>query len=1402
MMLIAPNPFLWAQTHIKYKATFLTMADGLPSNTIHDMEEDDNGYIWIGGTNGLSRFDGYRFTPFNGFGEKGDKMQNIGLLHIFRRQQLLWACTANYAYGCYDLSNECFLPLYGNGNTVTGYNKRFHGSTGQWLYYGRKGVCYPVSEDGKLVMRRYTVANKLLPSDMVNGLAEDGSHHIWVATSRGLARLSGRKTEVFLRGKNVINCTAVGNKVIAFNVTEQACYVFSDGGKLLGMCFLPLVVGRIDKLNNAIVWKNNVVYLTPQGILAFHLGSMAFHRLADCEMKNGFLQGQADGYQLVANRQGHVLLFPPSGHVVSLDFSSRLLTTDEKNKVFDMAGDHQGKLYIATYGMGLYIYDTKTRAMSHYSAEDDVPLIQSDYLNHVMTDHTGCIWLCTESAGLSCLQPVNDFDATYYYMNRPGNSRWANFVRSVYRNKQGLVTLSTKYGKAYIFNNRAGSLTAAAGKRAGINHYMVDSFGNEWVSTCGDGLYVNGVRYAQESVSRHLTSNDVSSTVEDGRHRIWVATWGGGLLMAEWHGGKLSPFRKILGRNYNESHVRSLTYGADGNIYVATLNGLYVADGRKPNLRGNDFMVYNVQHGNFPGNEVQCLAFVRGKLWAGVMASGLVKCDFTKGHRRMTYKVFGHAEGLADNDVCSILQDNHGTLWVGCASGVSRIDSRSAHIQTYALSNHPESNAFVLNSALRQSDGTLLFGTENGLLAIHPADNKVIEPASLPVRITDLMVGGLSVFGHADSTLLSSLPLSAGRVTLSSKQNSITFCYSNFNYRNIHSQLYQVRLDGYDKSWSAPTTSNTAVYAHLRPGRYVFRVRAFDGNRWGKETTFEMKIREPWFNTLWAWLCYVTMAMLTAGYMIHLYRGRLRLDQQMKVDQQVNDMRLNFFTQIAHEFRTPLSIIQSGVQFLTEQSPRSLSSGPMQTISRGSKRLERMINELMEFRRVSTNNKKLQVEEGDIIVFVRNIYQDYWSTAEQKKLSYTFIPFARHAMVPFDASVVECVVYNLLSNAIKYVGQQGSVTLRVSHADEKITISVEDNGPGISAERQKMLFKPFMHGNVSHGVMGIGLYTASQLALTHHGCLVYEPVSPERGAKFVFTLPDNAGAYSPDELAGEAMRQEKTASGISADAMPLTSDRASLNNQTVAIIEDDADMMQQNKNIVGLYFRTLGYANGLEGLEGVCNQHPDLVLCDVKLPDIDGYEVIRRIKNNPQTADIPVIVLTAFDDEKHQLEAYKAGADDYMVKPCSYKLLIARMVQLIKRIAAHAPSEASTHTDGGTPTSGGVVIESRADKVFIENVAKLTSENIGNTALNADFLAERIHMGRTTFFGKMKQLMDTTPNKYILDRRMDYAAELLSAGTYTIAEVCYKVGFSAPSYFNKCFKQKFGMSPTQYKRNT
>ena len=419
--------------------------------------------------------------------------------------------------------------------------------------------------------------------------------------------------------------------------------------------------------------------------------------------------------------------------------------------------------------------------------------------------------------------------------------------------------------------------------------------------------------------------------------------------------------------------------------------------------------------------------------------------------------------------------------------------------------------------------------------------------------------------------------------------------------------------------------------------------------------------------------------------------------------------------------------------------------------------------------------------------------------AEQKGQKLTVTPFAKHHEMLFDKHLVETIVYNLLSNAIKYTPEKGNIKVTCSitshHSEDgRLTLTVEDDGPGISQRQQEELFKPFVHGYVSHGGMGIGLYIAYQMAIAHKGTLTYERVSQDGGSRFTLQLPTEDTAYSTDEYNAQSSVSDvqTSVSDVNSsvsddDHIILDMQGEALNDINVAIIEDDPDIMQQIRSKVGVYFNTVGYSTGKAGCDGIIAERPSLIICDVMLPDITGYEVVQRLKADSTTASIPVIMLTALDDEDYQMRAYKAGADDFMVKPCNYRLLIARAMQLIK---GHA-----TYEQAATAPS---LIESRSDKIFLEKLEMLTLQHLGEATFSVDRMAEMMNMGRTKFYGKVKTLTSMSPNRYLQDKRMKRAADLLLEGTLTVSEVAYKVGLQDPSYFNKLFKAYFGVVPSKY----
>lgn len=437
----------------------------------------------------------------------------------------------------------------------------------------------------------------------------------------------------------------------------------------------------------------------------------------------------------------------------------------------------------------------------------------------------------------------------------------------------------------------------------------------------------------------------------------------------------------------------------------------------------------------------------------------------------------------------------------------------------------------------------------------------------------------------------------------------------------------------------------------------------------------------------------------------------------------------------------------------------------------------------------------------------------------------------------FDQEKVETIVYNLLSNAVKYTPDKGIICVRLYQENDIVFFSVEDNGPGIRAEREADLFKPFMHGYASKGGMGIGLYTAHQMAEIHKGSLTYQRSQELGGSRFCLALPDDAGKYQPEDIIEKKALDDHSIDKDEIDMIVKEMTPKAINNVTVMVIEDDPDMLEQIKSELSVYFHVETFMNGKTGYENIRKIKPALLISDIQLPEMSGYEIVSNMKADPETQNIPVIMLTAFDDANHILKAYKNFVDDYMVKPCNFKLLIARALQFVamdlkakqqaeekmkqekalcqeKILLQEKSQQENASQEKLEQSSSGEAIQikpvkefkkneptllmSTLDKKFKDKLEAIVAQHISDNNFNVDRLAELLNLGRTTVYNRTKSIMGVSPNIYIQNERLRIAAKLLLEGEYTVSEISEKVGFSDSTYFYKCFKNKYGIAPSKY----
>ena len=1329
----------------------ITTHDGLPSNLVHDMAQDSEGYLWLGTANGLCRYDGYSFVPIQIKSGNGYINDGIGTIYHDERNGLMWTRSATFLFSCYDFRKGCFVDYIGHCDPNKTFQKFITEEDGIWMYesYAVRHVTY---HNCQFVCKDFPREEICSNGRKISRLVSDGNGGAWILTNNGLLHIEPNGTI-----KTVIK---EGNMKMG-HLWKDRCFILTSGnrvlvydqqGNVLKETAIPSIFGDEEKVNGNIIWQDKWVIISRTKVITMDCHNYTFEKPQDMQMDYGIPLNNNNGSHWISDKNGILHLFPREGKARSFKLLQDTGYSIVKRRRFSVVEGNDGKSYIATFGNGLFVYNPENGHLDHYTANDKQPILTSNYLIDIMADCMGNIWISQEEAGLACLSQKWLPSSQHIYPDPDQSGGMINYVKGLVQTDEGTVLVSTRSQHLFQFLPQTGQLSKVG------------------------------------TISYDDTRTD---SLTDKQGRTWVGTWEEGLLL-KYREGNQTRQREFLTRSTTESRINALALDKTGRLWVATYHGIYTVDTNERDISDQSFRHYSIQDG-LPSNHVSCLLIDDdSQLWIGTQGYGIARCTFNeKGD--MNIQLYTTKRGLVSNNIHSMVADHDGQIWAGTDDAMTRINPKTMDIDIYQFNTSMLHNLYSDRSALRLKDGRLLFGTHDGLTIITPSQANEPKDSVLRAQITNIEINGTSIF---DSEKGAPFMLLKDGLTLANDENTLTFYFSCFDFAHPGHVSYQFWLEGIDKDWREPTTQNNVDYGKLPPGYYTFHLRTSDD---GEETTLSITILQPWYNTWWAWLLYLVIMGTVVWYVYRNWQERFRLHQQMRIEKEMSEFRANFFTQVAHEFRTPLAIISGAVDKLGEEG--STQRKPIQTAKRGVRRLTQLVNQLMEFRKIRTNNLRLRVEKGDIVSFIRDISQDFWNAAQQKEQSLTYTPFDKKFETVFDHHIIDTITYNLISNAVKYTPQKGVISVKLRKEEDKLLLSVEDSGPGIDKTREQQLFQPFMHGYASQGGMGIGLYTAYQMAQIHRGHLVYSHSETLGGSMLMLTIPADDHMYEAEDYKRATAIDKKDDHQSQAEIVIKEMQPQALNDHQVFVIEDDPDMLEQIKMEVGVYFHVEGYTDGKSGLEALKTQKPSLLICDIMLPDMNGYDIVKQVKADKALMDLPVLMLTALDDERHQIKGYEAGADDYMVKPCNYRLLMARAFQLVKwneKKGSHSMSGENSQPEDSESVS--TILTNVADKRFLEKVHTIMAQHISDSDFSIDQMAEMLKMGRTKFYGKVKELTGMSPNKLLMSERMRIAAELLEEGELNISEIGYRVGVSDASYFNKCFKQHFGVAPSKYKK--
>lgn len=1395
---------------IEIRTRNLTVSDGLANNSIRHIFQDSKGFIWCSTVNGLSRYDGNSFYTFQPDSERELVLNDHRIKNVMEdKDGFLWVSTASEKYSCYDLENGRFVEYGMTEGGKMHYTKTYLTSGGDvWLWHSDEGCRRVVHrQDRTLTSTVFDREGGMLPDNRVNFLYEDAGGRVWIGTRKGLAVVEGDGSVVADREQAFVSAQSYNNKVY-FLTREGGVYVYREVEGVLEHCASLADGGRVTgKFPQGGKW----VVLTTNGAYQYDFVTNRFSEEPRLKgMHNGEVITDNRGGIWVCNRTGYVRYLPSDGG----EMKTIRLIPEEKLRFIEferyyMVHDYRGIVWISTYGNGLFAYNTHTGEMEHFTAGNkNGGDLSSDFLMYVAEDRLGGIWVGTEYSGIFCVSVVSR-SASRISLEAPDLYDRSNMVRMVARMPDGQIGVGTRRGKLYVYDAALKRRIDKQDFETNVYALGEDDKGQLWTGTRGGGLKIGNRWYRHRADDPEgLSYNHIFVIFRDSKQRMWVGTFGGGLDYAV-AGKDGYKFRHFFTENPRQREIRTICEDRNGWFWVGTSEGIFVFHPDSLLQDPKAYYAYNVADGTLHSNEVKSIIQDRkGRMWIAESGAGFCVCTPDKDYAFLDPVHYTVNDGLASSIVEAFIEDDEGYIWMPTEYGLSRFDADRQQFNTYFFSNDLILGNVYTEGCAKLADGRLALGTNHGLLLVDPKNAEPEEKVPV-ITFTALRLNGAVVQPmDTDSPLEKSIAY-AQEIELPYYQNSFVIDFSTFDYTIPSDTRFSYRLKGYDEDWSIPSALNFASYKNLPPGDYSLHVRA--GNmtdmRNEGEAVLKIHITPPFWKTGWAIGVYVILILVAIYLVYRAIRDINNLRNQIKVEEQVTEYKLKFFTNISHEFRTPLSLIRGALERLhrTSDIPKDMMPS-IKLMDKSTRRMLRLINQLLEFRRMQNGKLALSLEEADAIAFLHEIYLNFKDEAESKNMDFRFTAQESSCMMCFDKGSLDKIAYNLLSNAFKYTPIGGKIELAVivDREAQRFILKVIDTGVGIPKEKYDELFKRFARSRLSGSSMGIGLHLTYELVNVHKGSITYDP-NPEGGSIFTVSLPLGREVYDPKDFLNREnspLMEEADPNHlifgdkpVEEEAAAETLPEAPLNKRKVLVIEDDNDVRELLKQELMPYFEVAVQADGNGGLEYARNNDVDLIISDVMMPGYNGFELTRKLKNDFNTSHIPIVLLTALNAPENQLTGVESGADAYIPKPFSIRFLLTVIFKLIE-----SRDKLRERFSNDLSAKRPVVCTSEKDKEFVESLTKIIEEQLSNPDFTAEDFGNQMGMGRTTFYRKVQGVTGYSPKEYLRVMRMKRAAELLLTKKYTVSEVTYQVGINDPFYFSRCFKQQFGISPSGYQK--
>jgi signal transduction histidine kinase/ligand-binding sensor domain-containing protein/DNA-binding response OmpR family regulator len=1458
LFILSGNAFVFSAEYQGYTWKHFTTEDGLSQNTVMDMVQDSRGYLWLSTWDGLNRFDGYNFRSYKV--RPGDDVY-ITSSRIDKIEEDAFGYLWLLAYGKnvvrFNPDKEKFenVPDRTFGSFLVDDVVTLN-TGASWLIADGKGALRVTTDslDHSLSYRLFGDNQGLMSGGAVNKIFADQEGNEWLLTSRGIFMLeagsdslvsffSSRQSDAVFQG--FFDCAEVGSE-LWFGSVSGNVWCYQKQNKRFVHLQLPtdfdvVSVSSGDEASLVFVDASRNVFHYDADQTALRLVFKGENPYND-QLRDAIFQASDQSVWVQVSRS-RVVHFDSKTDAIQVFEVGSINDDGTGDPPFMMHEDINGVVWLHPYGGGLFYYHPDEGGLERFFSEENGMLPYSDRFHSMLSDRQGNLWVGTRSKGLELFVfPGNQFTLTEVDESPEFISN--NEVRALFRDSRNYLWVATKAGQVALYDESdqflgffGGDGVLSRGVRfnnKGVYTIAEDSLGNMWLGTKGAGLFRGSVsgegsglrlqlRQFKHQVSDiySLSHDDVYDLHFDARGNFWVATYGGGVNLVEpTPEGQL---RFINVRNHltrypiiNCHRVRRLVSLSTGQLMVGTTHGLLVFDLNFKQPEDIQFLHHAYRpstSGCLSNNDVHgVIETSSGEVYVATFGGGLNHLLSDADDLNYVFENLTVDDGLQTDALLSVTEDLNGSLWMATENGITRYHPENGSFRNFNKTDFFLTLSFSEGPVLSMEDGRMFFGTNRGVLNFHP-DTLTQNTYVPPLVFTEFRLFNKRVQPGEDQILPRHIDV-MDKITLRHNQNIFSLAFAGMDMKYPEAIRYAARLEGFEEDWVYLDRQKVVNYTNLPAGEFVLKIRSTnsDGVWMDNERHLEISIRPSFWVTPMAYVIYIVLFAAISWLSIYVLFVIYRLRHRISIDEELLAMKLDFFTNISHELRTPLTLISGPLeQVMSHNLPDQVRS-MLSLVERNTNRMLRLINELLDFVKINNRKLKLCVEPISPGPFVNKILENFRFSAQEGTIELSLVDESNEAVIWADAEKLEKIVFNLLSNAFKYIGDGKHIRLHLSSDTETVQLEVQDDGLGIKVEDTQRMFERFesLPGKqVGHGMAstGIGLALVKELVALHKGNISVRN-NGDKGTVFVLRLRKGLAHFDDEVIVKESnvvqtadVLTERLQSVEESDLM-LADSTGNVNDAPLLLlVEDNAEVRRFIKNILSRTYKVLEASNGEEGYKLAVSSLPDMVISDLMMPVKNGVELLQALRANFDTSHIPFILLTAKDDEESRLEGLEYGADDYITKPFSLSYLLKRIENLLEqRQLLQERFRQFGYTEGHKISLVPEMPEVNSqDEQFLNDLKALMEKNIENSSLVVEDLVKEMALSRSVFFKKLKALTGFAPIEYIREMRLQRSVQLIKTGQYNMTQIAYMVGLNDPRYFSKSFRQRFGVTPTEFK---